>query len=138
MPYINDRVVHDADSHTMELPNWFDEFGTDRVKKIFKKRFQKTHLEGVEGLKTMPALHQKNQYRSRNEEEIMLRKNYHALGAFNGLDRSEAIDHLGVASQLVFPTSEYLFCSIFRSILFLIYYPIFLVWNKPIKRENPK
>ena len=38
MPYINDRVVHDADSHTMELPNWFDEFGTDRVKKIFKKR----------------------------------------------------------------------------------------------------
>ena len=105
MPYINDRVVHDADSHTMELPNWFDEFGSDRVKKIFKKRFQKTHLEGAEGLKAMPALHQKNQYRSRNEEEIMLRKNYQALGAFNGLDRSEAIDHLGVASQLVFPTS---------------------------------
>ena len=67
MPYINDRVVHDADSHTMELPNWFDEFGTDRVKKIFKKRFQKTHLEGAEGLKAMPALHQKNQYRSHND-----------------------------------------------------------------------
>jgi predicted TIM-barrel fold metal-dependent hydrolase len=35
----------------------------------------------------------------------MIRKNYQALGAFDSKDRSEAIDHLGVATQLVFPTS---------------------------------
>ena len=30
MPYISNRVVHDADSHTMELPNWYKEFGTKK------------------------------------------------------------------------------------------------------------
>ena len=44
MPYINDRIVHDADSHTMELPDWYDEFGTERVKEVFKKRFAKSQV----------------------------------------------------------------------------------------------
>ena len=36
MPYINNRIVHDADSHTMELPDWYDEFGTERVKEFLE------------------------------------------------------------------------------------------------------
>ena len=40
MPYIENRVVHDADAHTMELPNWFDEFGTKQVQEAFRKRFK--------------------------------------------------------------------------------------------------
>ena len=35
----------------------------------------------------------------------MIRKNYDALCSFNSKDRSEALDLLGVQSQLVFPTS---------------------------------
>jgi len=35
----------------------------------------------------------------------MIRKNYEALGSFDKNDRSEALDLLGVKSQLVFPTS---------------------------------
>ena len=100
MPYITDRVVHDADSHTMELPHWFSEFGTDLVKKAFGERFN----PGMD-LRSLPKLHRSTEYRSQNEAEIMTRKNYQALGAFDRNDRSEAVDHLGVASQLVFPTS---------------------------------
>ena len=100
MPYITDRVVHDADSHTMELPDWFTEFGTDKVKKAFSARFA-----GSIDLQGLPTLHKSTEYRSRNEAEIMSRKNYQALGTFIGDDRSEAVDHIGVATQLVFPTS---------------------------------
>ena len=100
MPYIADRVVHDADSHAMELPDWFGEFGTDQVKKAFNDRF-KYSID----LRGLPALHKSIEYRSQNETEIMSRKNYQALGAFDRDDRSEAVDHIGVASQLVFPTS---------------------------------
>ena len=52
MPYITDRVVHDADSHAMELPHWFSEFGTDLVKKAFGERFN----PGMD-LRSLPKLH---------------------------------------------------------------------------------
>ena len=39
MPYIENRIVHDADAHTMELPNWYEEFGSKRVQDAFKERF---------------------------------------------------------------------------------------------------
>tara|TARA_Y100001970_G_scaffold253905_1_gene329132 strand:- start:5495 stop:6652 length:1158 start_codon:yes stop_codon:yes gene_type:complete len=105
MPYIENRIIHDADSHTMELPNWFDKFGSKRVQKAFKERFQ-----GSKGLadtyyENIQDLHKKESYRELNEKELMLRKNYDALGSFNKSDRSEALNLLGVKSQLVFPTS---------------------------------
>ena len=43
-------------------------------------------------------------YLARNEAEITLRKGFSALGAFVKEERPSAIDHLGVASQLVFTT----------------------------------
>tara|TARA_Y100000590_G_scaffold10122_1_gene12438 strand:- start:3806 stop:4963 length:1158 start_codon:yes stop_codon:yes gene_type:complete len=105
MPYINNRIVHDADSHTMELPDWYDDYGTDRVKEVFKKRFEKSQIGALDNFASLTKLHKQKDYRELNEKEIMLRKNYQALGAFNSKDRSEAVDHLGVATQLVFPTS---------------------------------
>ena len=99
MPYINDRIVHDADSHTMELPDWYDEFGTERVKEVFKKRFAKSQVGAIESFEALPTLHKKKEYRELNEKELMLRKNYQALGAFDSKDRSEAVDLLGVATN---------------------------------------
>ena len=63
MPYIENRIIHDADSHTMELPNWFDKFGSKRVQKAFKERFQ-----GSKGLadtyyENIQDLHKKESYR---------------------------------------------------------------------------
>ena len=50
------------------------------------------------------VLQSDSEFRASAEKEIMLRKNYHAHGAWNSLDRSEALDHMGFASQLIFPT----------------------------------
>ena len=105
MPYIENRIVHDADSHTMELPNWFDDYADEKIKKAFKKRF-----EGNKGLaqtyfKNIDKTHREESYQEKNDEELMIRKNYDALGSFNKHDRSKALDLLGVKSQLVFPTS---------------------------------
>ena len=45
------------------------------------------------------------EFRSKDAEEIMLRKNHVALGAMLREDRPAALDHLGFASQLVFTTT---------------------------------
>ena len=105
MPYIENRIVHDADAHTMELPNWFDDYADKNIQKAFRERFSgnkglaQTYFENID------EDHQTNTYQEKNEEELMIRKNYDALGSFNSKDRSEALDLLGVQSQLVFPTS---------------------------------
>ena len=59
MPYISNRVVHDADSHTMELPNWYKEFGTKKIQDVFKKRFSKSLVGGLESLEEMPKIHKR-------------------------------------------------------------------------------
>ena len=105
MPYIKNRIVHDADAHTMELPNWFDEYGNKKIQLAFRDRFggnkglAQTYFEDID------KHHQTKTYKAKNVEELMIRKNYEALGSFNSHDRSEALDLLGVQSQLIFPTS---------------------------------
>jgi predicted TIM-barrel fold metal-dependent hydrolase len=43
-------------------------------------------------------------FRAGEDENILLRKNYEAIGAFHRADRPKALDLLGFASQLVFTT----------------------------------
>ncbi|MDE0691406.1 MAG: amidohydrolase family protein [Gammaproteobacteria bacterium] len=102
MPYIEDRIVHDADSHVMEIPGWLDEFGTRAVRDAFNARFGKGHRGGLDraiGQQDDPA------FRAGDAAEIMARKNHDATGAFRREDRPLALDLMGIASQLVFPTS---------------------------------
>jgi len=105
MPYANDRLIHDADSHLMELDGCLDPY------------FDKAHLAAFHAL---PYLHKKDgdlrwsknardqhndpQFRAGEEPNIMLRKNYEALGSFLRADRPKTLDLLGFASQLVFTT----------------------------------
>ena len=102
MAYIEDRVVHDADSHVMELPRWLDDFATANVSAAFNARFRGRHADA---LAASVQQHDDPGYRAGNAEQIMSRKNHAALGSFRRDDRVEALDHIGVASQLVFPTS---------------------------------
>ena len=102
MAYIEDRVVHDADSHVMELPRWLDDFATADVSAAFNARFRGRHADA---LAASVQQHDDPAYRAGNAEQIMSRKNHAALGSFRRDDRVEALDHIGVASQLVFPTS---------------------------------
>lgn len=105
MAYVTDRVVHDADAHVMETPEWIEEFATNRVQEYALANFDigdvgKTLAE----IETSRNLHADPDYRADDATDVMLRKNWRATGSFIPEDRAEALDHLGFASQLVFPT----------------------------------
>jgi uncharacterized protein len=105
MPYIEQGIVHDADAHLMETADFLAGFASERVSR---------HLMGLDGtarvattaaeLAAVLARQQDPEYRARDAEEIMLRKNWAATGALFREDRSRALDLIGVASQLVFNT----------------------------------
>lgn len=105
MSYIQNRIVHDADAHVMETPDWLDEFIEQKLKPRAQKRLMQSFstLRNTEIAKAKAA-HNDPNYRVHDEQEIMSRKNYWATGAFLNEDRPAALDAIGVASQLVFPT----------------------------------
>ena len=105
VPYVEDRVIHDADSHTMEPPEWLDEFASREVREYAQKNFSMSeHTPIFKEIDHCRSLQTDPEFRATAEAEIMLRKNYRAHGAWDAADRSEALDHMGFATQLVFPT----------------------------------
>lgn len=105
VPYVEDRVIHDADAHTVEPQEWLDEFATQRVIDYASQNL----LFGGDALLPMideaRELQAQEAFRSNAEAEVMARKNWQAHGAWIPEDRSEALDYLGFASQLVFPSA---------------------------------
>ena len=105
MPYVEGRIIHDADSHLMELPDCLDGYFNPKLKAryhalpIFKHKLVKPGWA-----EAADRQHDDPQFRAGDEANILLRKNYQALGAFRRADRPKAIDYLGFASQLVFTT----------------------------------
>ncbi len=105
MPYIENRVVHDADSHLMELPDALDEF----LEEKFRPRYDalpklKKHPRNAEYVARARAQHEDPVFRQGADENILLRKNYEALGSFRREDRPQALNQLGFTSQLIFTT----------------------------------
>src|SRR5580658_9961124 len=105
MPYVENRVVHDADSHLMELPDSLDEFLEAR----FRARYDalpklKKHPRDAAYVAEARAKQSDPKFRNTADENILLRKNYQALGSFRREDRPRALDLLGFSSQLVFTT----------------------------------
>ena len=111
MPYVENRVIHDADAHTMEPPEWLDGFGSAEAVAYARHRFGAGgddlggHTKIAAEIEKCRTLHADPEFRARAEADVMLRKNYRAPGAWDPADRSDALDYLGFASQLVFPTS---------------------------------
>jgi predicted TIM-barrel fold metal-dependent hydrolase len=105
MAYISGRIVHDADAHIMETADYLAEFSTEKIS---------NHLQGFDGtasvvtsqadLAKILAKQSDADYRAQDAEQIMLRKNWDATGALFKEDRGAVLDHLGVASQLIFNT----------------------------------
>ena len=115
MPYIEDRLVHDADAHIMETPGWLRDHADpalrDRIEPPGYVNELKQTGDNEEQLSDIDAAFQKiavkhasPEYRANEEAEILNRKNFAATGAFDPADRSRALDLIGVASQLVFNT----------------------------------
>jgi hypothetical protein len=105
MAYLQGRIAHDADSHVMETREWLDAY-VDReyagkVHPLYGKepgRIDKL-LDSAKARKTdLPA-----QAKAR-ENLIAGPKGWSAYGAFDPEERSKALDELGFASQLLFPT----------------------------------
>ncbi len=105
MAYVENRIVHDADSHLMELPDsldaWFDpkfRAAYDALPKLQQNRRDAGWVQKARAQQADPA------FRAGAETNILLRRNYEALGAFERADRPRTLDYLGFASQLVFTT----------------------------------
>lgn len=104
MPYIADRVVHDADAHTFEPPGWLGSWMADSVKGEVQDLLQ-VDPKIVKYVEKVRSEYDNPEYVARNEDDVTLRKGYAALGAFVKEERTSAIDFLGVQSQLVFTTA---------------------------------
>jgi predicted TIM-barrel fold metal-dependent hydrolase len=105
MPYVEGRVVHDADAHVVETPDWFNDFADPDIRSRLKPLYVARVKPGEDSL--IEQYHQKHRdpaYRALDAEQIMLRKNWLATGSFLKEDRPKALDLLGFASQLVFNT----------------------------------
>ena len=105
MPYVENRIVHDADSHLMELPDSLDDFIDPKFRDAYDALPKlKANPRDANWVAAARALHDDKEFRSSDAENILLRKNYQALGSFRREDRPKALDHLGFSSQLIFTT----------------------------------
>ncbi|MDP1632374.1 MAG: amidohydrolase family protein [Caulobacter sp.] len=104
MAYVEGQTVHDADSHIMELPGTINRYIEPRFRDAF---VEKTGRKDVlpEFFANAAAKASDPEFLAGAEANILLRKNYEALGAFNSGDRPRTLDCLGFTSQLVFTTA---------------------------------
>jgi predicted TIM-barrel fold metal-dependent hydrolase len=105
MAYVEGRVVHDADSHLMELEDCLDPYFDRRFLAAYHDLPSYRRKVG-DGRWSAAARRRQDDaaFRAGDAENILLRKNYEALGSFRRVDRPAALDLLGFASQLVFTT----------------------------------
>jgi predicted TIM-barrel fold metal-dependent hydrolase len=94
MPYATGRVIHDADSHVMEPADWLVAFADEPYRERLMRREPAAATPS-----TKPAPEKVI------EGLIAGPKGRFAYGARNAAERKRALDELGFASQLVFPTS---------------------------------
>ncbi|HEX7167798.1 MAG TPA: amidohydrolase family protein [Acidimicrobiales bacterium] len=105
MPYIEGRVVHDADAHVVETPEWFHDYADPEIRDRMEPLYLSSVKPGEDDLiEHYRKQHEDPEFRALDATEIMLRKNWKATGSFIKEDRPLALDLLGVATQLVFNT----------------------------------
>jgi uncharacterized protein len=103
--YAGARTICDADSHLMELPDWLPAYADPGI----RDRIRPLHLGGA-GALAEDAVRRAESRRGDEsaalalEAELLTKKGWHALGAFDPGERSRALDLLGFQSQLVFST----------------------------------
>lgn len=94
MPYATGRLIHDADSHVMEPADWLVPFAEEGMKERLMRRDAPNGRPPVQAPKEKVI-----------EGLIAGPKGRLAYGAYDPAERTRALDELGFATQLVFPTS---------------------------------
>jgi predicted TIM-barrel fold metal-dependent hydrolase len=105
MAYAQGRLIHDADSHLMELDGCLDPwFDSKHLNAFHELPIYYKKLEPKGWAEPFRRMHEDPEFRAGDADNLLLRKNYQALGAFRRDDRPKALDLFGFASQLVFTT----------------------------------
>ena len=105
-----DRIFYDADSHIMELPDFLTSYADpefrDQIPLVNYNASLVTDEEVAEIVDNGNRHSAEHVAKMRAMGDTLIRdvKEIQALGAFNAADRSEAMDMLGFAKQLVFAT----------------------------------
>lgn len=103
MAYVEDRLVYDADSHVHEPPGYAEDYADpgvrERLREVLRSAERPAYVDQAIAKQRDP------EFRARDAEEVMLRKNHVAVGAILKEDRPKALDLLGFAAQLVFTTT---------------------------------
>ncbi|HEX5268165.1 MAG TPA: amidohydrolase family protein [Acidimicrobiales bacterium] len=105
--YAGGRLIHDADAHVMEPPDWLASYADPSIRERVPQLYPARTPDGRDLIEEFTRRHTDPEYRREDPDKIMLRKNWAATGSFLKEDRSAALDLLGFASQLVFNT----FCN---------------------------
>src|SRR3954462_14309417 len=83
MPYAEGRTIHDADSHIVETPDWFFGYADPAMRERLQPLYVSSVKPGEEDLiDVYRKRHTDPDYRSEDEQQIMLRKNWSATGSF--------------------------------------------------------
>src|ERR1700690_2990801 len=80
--YVENRIVHDADSHLMELPDSLDAYFDPKFRTAYDAlpKLQKNPRDAG-WVKKARALHDDANFRSGSDANVLLRKNYEAPGS---------------------------------------------------------
>ncbi len=105
--YAQGRRMFDADSHIMETVDWLSSYANPGQEGLIKPLATEKGGAGILG--TIEKAMARNQDPAATEEllkehPISGPKGWHAYGAFDPAERSQALDLLGFEKQLVFPT----------------------------------
>src|SRR5687768_12793515 len=105
MPYAEGRTFYDADSHVMEIDDWLPAYADPDV----REKIRPLYLGGAgkmaeKAVQAAAARRGDADAAARLEEQLMTAKGWGALGAFDPVERTRALDLLGFHKQLVFPT----------------------------------
>ena len=105
MPYAEGRTFHDADAHIVEKPDWLEPYADPKIRPLLKPIFVQSVAPGeAEEIESWQERHYDEADRELAEREIMLRKNWAAMGSFIKEHRPHALDLMGFSSQLLFNT----------------------------------
>lgn len=105
MTYAGERTILDADSHVMEFPGFLDDF----IEPAQRDRLSRGGLRGRTAMidDAVAKARERSIYPERAaqaRERLLLDKGWHAMGAFDPVERSSVLDLLGFDGQLVFAT----------------------------------